>query len=182
MADETAVAEDLVMEQKVTLHYSEPLPPNLGRFGDGLLAGQFIGARCPSCQRVYVPNRGYCPLCAVLIPESDELTVGDKGVVASYTVITPVPYYGQTKTEPFVFASILLDGTTTVLRGQDVTGIPIEAIHAGLRVGAVWLPAEARTLEGLSARGGASLEGAISSFAPTGEADLSEDAYLGYEF
>jgi uncharacterized OB-fold protein len=182
VADDNVVAEDLVMEQKVTLHYSEPLPPNFVRFGEGLLAGKFIGARCPSCGRVYVPDRGYCPLCAVMMSAADELEVDDKGVVASYTVITPVNYYGQTKTEPFVFASILLDDTTTVMRGQDITGIPTEQVHAGLRVAAVWLPPEERSLEGISARGGASLEGSVTSFAPTGEPDLSEDAYRGYEF
>jgi hypothetical protein len=170
------------MEQKVTLHYSEPLPPNLARFGDALLQGRFLGGRCPACQRVYVPNRGYCPLCAVLMTEDDELAIGDKGVVASYTVIAPVHYYGQTKTEPFVFASILLDDTSTVLRGQDVTGIPHDEVHAGMRVAAVWLPESERTLEGMSARGGAGLEGCITSFAPTGEPDLGEGSYRGYEF
>jgi uncharacterized OB-fold protein len=177
-----ANAEDLVMEQKVSLHYSELLPPNLVRFGEALLDGRLLGGRCPSCGRVYVPNRGYCPMCAVLMPESVEFEVGDKGVVASHTVITPVHYYGQTKTDPFVFASVLLDGTSTVLRGQDVTGVPIEQVHDGLRVAAVWQRPADRTLEGLSARGGTSLEGCITSFAPTGEPDLGEDAYRGFEF
>jgi hypothetical protein len=175
-------AEDLVMEQKVTLHYSESLPPNLVRFGAAIMAGQFLGGRCPSCDRVYVPNRGYCPMCAVLMTEADELALGDKGVVASHTVITPVNYYGQTKTEPFVFASVLLDGTSTVLRGQDITGLPLDQVHDGLRVGAVWTPEAERNLEGMSARGPASLEGCVSSFAPTGEPDLPSDAYKGFEF
>jgi uncharacterized OB-fold protein len=183
LGDGAAVSEsDLVMEQKVTLHYREALPPNLARFGDALLGGRFLGAKCPACDRVYVPNRGYCPLCAVLMTEADERDVSDRGVVASYTVIAPVRYYGQTKTEPFVFATVLLDGTSTVLRGQDITGIPIDQVHAGLRVAAGWRPGPDRTLDGLSARGGASLEGCISSFSPTGEPDLPEDAYRGFEF
>jgi hypothetical protein len=183
VADAAApAAEDLVMEQKVTLHYTESLPPNLVRYGDALLAGRFLGGRCPSCQRVYVPNRGFCPLCAILMTEEHELDVSDRGVVASYTVVAPVRYYGQTKTEPFVFASILLDGTSTVLRGQDVTGIPIDEVHSGLRVAAGWLPEGERNLEGLSPRGPGSLEGCVTSFAATGEPDASEDTYRGYEF
>jgi len=173
---------ELAMEQKVTLHYAEPLPPHLARFGEHLVAGQLLGGRCPRCDRVYVPHRGYCPLCVVRITEADELTTTDRGIVASYTIITPVRYYGQTKTEPFVFASVLLDGTASPLRGQDVTGIPHEQLRAGLRVKAVWRPEEERTMKGLSARGGSGVDGAVTSFEPTGEPDVPPDAYRGYEF
>ena len=180
MADAPA-AEDLVMEQKVTLHYAEPLPANLERYGDALLAGRFLGGRCPNCSRVYVPNRGYCPMCAVLMTEEHELDVSDEGLVASYTVVAPVRYYGQTKTEPFVFASILLEGTSTVMRGQDVTGIPIDDVHSGLRVAAVWVPKANATSRACRPRRG--LAGrCVTSFAATGEPDASEDAYRGYEF
>ena len=170
------------MEQKVTLRYDEPLPPHLARFGEALLEGRLLGGRCPRCDRVYVPHRGYCPLCVVRINEADEHQATDRGVVASYTIITPVHYYGQTRTEPFVFASILLDGTASPLRGQDVTGIPHEALRAGLRVQAVWQPDGQRALEGLTARGGFGIDGAVGSFEPTGEADMPPEAYRGYEF
>ncbi len=173
----------VVMEQMVALHYKEVLPPNVVRFGEAMLAGRFLGGRCPSCQRVYVPNRGFCTLCVVPVGADDELEVPDRGVVASYTVITPVRYYGQTKTEPFLYASVVLDGTSVPLRGQDITGVPIESVRAGLRVEAVWLPPDQRSFEGLSARGaGVDLEGALSGFRATGEADLPPSSYQGFEF
>ncbi|MGI8493070.1 MAG: Zn-ribbon domain-containing OB-fold protein [Acidimicrobiales bacterium] len=114
-----------VNEQLVTLTYREVLPPNVVRFGETLVAGRFLGGRCPECKRVYVPNRGFCTLCLVPVVARDEIEVTDKGVVASFTVITPVRYYGQTKTEPFVYASVVLDATSTPLRGQDISGVPI---------------------------------------------------------
>ncbi len=171
-----------VMEEKVTLHYAEPLPPHLARFGEALLSGQFLGGRCPQCARLYVPHRGYCPLCVVRIREEDETTSGDIGVVASYTVITPVRYYGQTKTEPFVFASVLLDDTASPLRGQDITGMPHDKLRAGLRVRAAWAPESERNLQGLNPRGGFGIEGCVRSFEPTGEPDVPAEAYRGYEF
>lgn len=179
----TDTAEPLVTTELVTLHYAEMLPANVVRFGEALVAGRFLGGRCPQCQRVYVPNRGFCSLCVVSIGPDAESEVGDRGVVASFTIIAPVKYYGQTKTEPFVFASVLLDGTASPLRGQDITGLPHEQVRAGLRVQAVWKPRDERDFEGLTARGGASsIEGAVTSFAPTGEPDLDRDSYRGFEF
>jgi hypothetical protein len=171
------------MEQLVTLHYQDLLPPNVVRFGEALLDGRLVGARCPVCSRVYVPNRGLCSLDVVTLGEEHELEVSDKGVVASFTIVTPVRYYGQTKTEPFIFASVLLDGTASPLRGQDVTGIPMDKVRAGLRVQAVWKPLAERTSEGLIARAtGSSVEGSIASFAATGEPNLGPESYRGYEF
>ncbi|MGH8921659.1 MAG: Zn-ribbon domain-containing OB-fold protein [Actinomycetes bacterium] len=179
----TDTADPLVTTELVTLHYRELLPANVVRFGDSLVAGKFLGGRCPACQRLYVPNRGFCSLCVVPIGPGDELEVGDRGVVASFTIIAPVKYYGQTKTEPFIFASILLDGTSSPLRGQDVTGLPHEQVRAGLRVRAVWKPPAERDFEGLNARGGASsIEGAVTSFEPTGDPDSDRDSYRGFEF
>jgi hypothetical protein len=171
-----------VMEHLVTLTYREELPPNTVRFGEALIDGRILGQKCPICGRVYLPPKDFCPLDVIVLGPENDVEVADHGVVTGFTIVTPVRYYGQTKTEPFVFASILLDGTSTVLRGQDVTGIPIEQIHAGLRVAAVWLPAEERNLDGLSARGGTSFDGCITSFAATGEPDASEDTYRGFEF
>ena len=42
--------------------------------------------------------------------DDDEVEVSDHGTVTGFTIITPVAYYGQTETEPFVYASVLLDG------------------------------------------------------------------------
>jgi uncharacterized OB-fold protein len=174
--------EDLVMEHLVSLTYHERLTPNLNRFVDNLLEGRIIGHKCPSCGRVYVPGKGYCPLCVVATTDKDEVELTDRGTVTGFTIITPVAYYGQKATEPFVYASVLLDGADTPLGGQDVIGIPHEDIRMGLRVKAVWKPREERTAEGISNRGWGGISGVVSAFEPTGEPDAGSDVYKEHIF
>ncbi len=174
--------DQLVMEDFVSLAYREPLTPNLERFADGLLAGTLIGQKCPACGRVYVPGKGYCPLDVVEMGAGDELEVSDVGTVTGFTIVTPVRYYGQEETEPFVYASVLLDGADNALGGQDITGIPHDEMRAGLRVRAVWLPPAERSVDELSARGWGGVAGVISSFEATGEPDAPAEQFQEHIF
>jgi len=174
--------ENLVMEHLVSLTYRERLTPNLNRFVDKLLDGQIVGHKCPSCGRVYVPSKGYCPLCVVATSEADEVEVVDTGTVTGFTIITPVAYYGQKATDPFVYASVLLDGADTPLNGQDIVGIPHEQLRMGLRVKAVWKPKEERSAEGISNRGWGGIGSVVSAFEATGEPDASEEVYKEHIF
>jgi uncharacterized OB-fold protein len=174
--------EHLVMEHLVSLTYHEQLTPNLNRFVDNLLDGRIIGHKCPSCGRVYVPSKGYCPLCVVATSEEDEVELADRGTVTGFTVITPVAYYGQKETQPFVYASVLLDGGDTPLGGQDIVGIPHQQLRTGLRVKAVWKPKAERTAEGISNRGWGGLGTIVEAFEATGEPDATEDIYKEHIF
>jgi uncharacterized OB-fold protein len=113
----------------------------------------------------------------IALTAEHEVEVSDNGTVTGFTIITPVPYYGQTKTEPFIYASVLLDGADTPLGGQEITGISIDDVRIGLRVKAVWKPVDERTGEGQSTRGWASVEGCIDTFEWTGEPDAAFDTY-----
>jgi len=166
------MADETMMDDLVTLTYQDQLPPNTVRFAEALVEGRILGQRCPRCGRVYVPPKGYCPLDVVLLGAADDVEVSDRGVVTGFTIVAPVRYYGQTKTEPFVYASVLLDGASGTLGGQDITGVPTDQVHAGMRVRAVWKPKEERTTKGQSVRGWGSVEGCISSFETTGEPDV----------
>jgi uncharacterized OB-fold protein len=166
------MADEVMMDDLVTLTYRELLPPNTVRFAEALVDGRILGQRCPRCGRVYVPPKGYCPLCVVLLGVDDDVEVHDRGVVTGFTIIAPVHYYGQTKTEPFVYASVLLDGASGTIGGQDITGVPADKVRAGMRVRAAWKPRAERTTEGHSARGWGSVEGCITSFEVTGEPDV----------
>ncbi len=178
MSDTEAVsAEPVVVDRFATLTYTDRLAPCTIVFADGLIAGKLIGQKCPVCERVYLPGRGYCPIDVVKMGPETEVEVSDKGTVTGYTIITPVRYYGQTKTEPFVYASVLLDGASGVLGGQEITGIPIAEVREGLRVAAVWKPPSERTLDGHSTRGWGTVEGSIESFVWTGEPDAPLEAY-----
>jgi uncharacterized OB-fold protein len=174
--------EHLVMEHLVTLTYREPLTENLNRYADLLLEGRILGHRCPSCSRVYVPPKGYCPLCVVPTTSADEVEVPDTGTVTGFTIVTPVNYYGQTKTEPFVYASVLLDGADTTLGGMDITGVPHDQLHMGLRVKARWKPREERSVEGMSNRGWGGFGDVVESFEATGEPDAPEEVYKEHIF
>jgi uncharacterized protein len=167
----------VMMDDLVTLTYVEDLPPHTVRFVEALVEGRIVGQRCPQCQRVYVPAKGYCPLCVVLLDAGDDLEVSDQGVVTGFTIVAPVKYYGQTKTEPFVYASVLLDGASGTLGGQNVTGVRSDEVRAGMRVRAVWKPPEERTTEGQSARGYGNVEGCIESFEATGEPDMPKEHF-----
>jgi uncharacterized protein len=174
--------EDLVMEHLVSLTYAEHLSPNLNRFADALMEGRLLAHKCPSCGRVYVPGKGYCPMCVVPTTEADEVEVKDTGIVTCFTIIAPVAYYGQTATEPFVFASVLLDGASSTIGGQDVVGLPHDQVRSGLRVRAMWAPEAERTAEGISNRGWGGVGGAIVAFEPTGEPDAGVEAYKEHMF
>ena len=174
--------EDLVMEHLVSLTYREKLTENLNRYADNILEGRIIGHKCPSCGRVYVPPKGYCPLCVVATGPENEVEVSDTGTVTGFTIVTPVAYYGQKETQPFVHASVLLDGADTPLGGQDITGIAHEDLHSGVRVKGVWVPKKDRKVEGISNRGWGGLGSVITSFEATGEPDATPDVYKEHIF
>ena len=171
-----------MMEDLVSLTYDEDLAPHVVRFGEALMQGRILGQKCPVCGRVYAPPKGYCALDVVETGPEHEVQVADTGVVTGFTVITPVQYYGQTETEPFVYASVRLDGADSTIGGQDIGGIPAGEVRAGLRVKAVWKPPDERTMEGLSNRGWGSVAGAIESFTPTGEPDADRSTYEEHLF
>lgn len=170
------------MEHFVSLTYTDDLAPNLQRFADRLIAGTITGQKCPQCGKVYVPGKGYCPMCVVEIPAENEVEVSDQGIVTGYTIVTPVQYYGQKHTEPFVHASVLLDGSDQAIGGQNIINIPREEVRTGLRVKAVWKPESERTDEGLGNRGWGGVYGAIEAFEPTGEPDAPVEAYKEHIF
>jgi uncharacterized protein len=178
MSDAPSEASNaIMMDDLVTLTYNELLPPATIRFAETLVEGRIIGQKCPECGRVYSPPKGYCSMCLRLLEEDTEVEVSDNGVVTGFTIVAPVKYYGQTKTEAFVYASVLLDGASGTLGGQDISGISADHVRAGLRVRAVWKPVEERTADGQSARGWGNVAGCISSFEPNGEPDLDKSHY-----
>lgn len=172
--------QPIVVDRLVSLTYSDQLPEHTVRFVEKLIAGQISGRKCPICGLIYAPPKGFCAIdIEPLLPEH-EVDVQDTGVVTGFTIITPVRYYGQTKTEPFIYASVLLDGASGVLGGQEITGIPIDDVRLGLRVRAVWKPQAERSGEGQSTRGWGTVDGCIDSFEWTGEPDAPLESYADH--
>jgi len=156
-------------EHLISLEYVEPPAPHRERFAKGLLEGRFVGQRSPASGKVYFPSKGYDLLERVRMTEADDVEIAPTGTVVSYTVITPVQYYGQKETEPYIRASILLDGADQPLGQQDIRDIPLAGFRAGMRVRAVFR--RGASPEGIDNRWGGTGE-CIERWEPTGEPDV----------
>jgi uncharacterized OB-fold protein len=146
----------------VRLEYTVTAGQTLSRFLAGLVEGRILGRRCPGCKKVYVPPRGACPTCA--LPMGEEVPVADKGTLTTFCIVN-VPFEGQTMKLPYVYGSVLLDGSDIPL--IHLINAPAEETRMGMRVAVEWLPpAERRpTLE------------SIKWFVPNGEPDAPFESY-----
>jgi uncharacterized OB-fold protein len=166
------------MSQMTRVEYRVGEPSLLARHtAEELAAGRIIGHRCPECGKVYVPPRGYCPLCVVETGKADEVEIADRGTVTTFSVITPLQYQGQQEKEDYVQATILLDGADSTLSMQRLDGIPVADVHTGMRVAAVWLPEAERTVKPGSGMRAFGLGEAITGWTPTGEPDAPLEQY-----
>jgi hypothetical protein len=166
------------MSHFTTVEYAVPDPSPLNvHFAEELAKGRIIGHKCPDCGKVYMPPRGYCPLCVVPTTAKDEVEVADRGTVTTFSVITPLQYQGQQETADYVQATILLDGSDTTIMVAHLDGIAIADVHSGVRVQAVWAPeAERGAATGSLARQ-MGLGSAVTSWEATGEPDTPRDHF-----
>jgi uncharacterized protein len=168
------------MSQMTTVEYSVPQSSKLAaHIGEAIADARVIGHACPECGKVYVPPRGYCPLCSVPTGDADEVDVQARGTITTFSVITPLQYQGQEENEDYVQATILLDGSHSTLGMQRINDVPIDDVHTGMRVEAVWRPESERKVGGGAGRNLA-LGEAISGWKPTGEPDAPLEQYVDY--
>jgi len=130
----------------LSLPYRHSYGPNYGRLFDELGAqGSILGAKCSRCHNVLVPPRAYCDVCYVKTEQF--VHVADTGRLQAFSVIH-MEFVGQTRTPPYVYAEVVLDGSATRLI-HTVAGIdPLQAtdlLSIGMPVRAVWRPADQRT-------------------------------------
>ena len=170
-----------ISDHLISLVYEEPLTAARERYAEGLLAGKFIGQKSPKSGKVFVPSSGYDPLERVLMTERDDVELPNTGTVVGFTVITPVQYYGQKETEPYIRASVLLDGADTPLGQQDIRDIPVAEFRVGLRVRAEFRPPAERNVDELSNRW-AGTGSCIARWVPTGEPDVPFEQVAGKMF
>jgi uncharacterized OB-fold protein len=166
------------MQQMISLDYAIRTAPVSAEFGRNMQAGRVTGHKCPQCGRVYVPPKGFCPICVVETSLADEVAVDDRGVVTSWTVLTPIQYHGQNERDDYALASILLDGASGTIGQQRLLDVPLERIRMGMRVEAVWAPEDERSADDLRGWGFGS---AITGFKPTGEPDAPPEIYEAHQ-
>ena len=147
----------------IRLHYQHTASAEESRYLRGLRKGKLIGQRCPACGKVYIPPRGACPVDGV--PTTTDVDLPDTGIVTTFCVVN-VPFQGQRVPSPYVAASVLLDGADIAFQHL-VLGCEPEEVRMGMRVRAVWKPAE---------EWGTTSEN-ISHFEPSGEPDAPYDSY-----
>jgi hypothetical protein len=166
------------MPQVISLDYAIRTAPVSREFGRQMNEGRITGHKCPQCGRVYVPPKGFCPICVVETSQADEVEVDDRGVVTSWTVLTPIQYHGQKERADYALASILLDGASGTIGQQRLLDVDLERIRMGMRVAAVWAPEGERDKDDSRGWGFGS---AITGFTPTGEPDAGPDVYEGHQ-
>lgn len=134
---------------------------DLSRFLAAIAEGRFLGKRCPSCRKVYVPPRGACPACGVGLKE--DVGVADTGTLTTFCIVN-IPVEGRSIELPYVYGSVLLDGADIAFPHL-IQGLPAADVRMGLRVRAEWAADRQPTME------------SVLCFRPTGEPDAPFDTY-----
>lgn len=99
------------------------------------------GVKCPKCQRVILPPRGFCERC--FIPTEGWVDVGTEGVIEAFT-ITSEPFDGLPE-PPYAIAYVTLDGASTAMlnfvRGVALSDLKAAAakLAIGTRVRVEWV-------------------------------------------
>lgn len=152
----------------VSLDYERPPTAVARQYAEAIKEHRLAAHKCPNCERLYTPPRGYCPICVIPTGEEHTVDLEPIGVLTTYTVLNPDELHAQGG-ESVVRGTVLLDGTKIQIQGDllDVTG---EDVHTGMRMEAVFLddPSEA------SAGGGWGPPG-IKGWKKSGEPDVSAD-------
>ena len=159
------------MDYEASITYRNPVPVSADRVVAASHEKRLLGQRCPVCARVYAGGRGYCPIDAVELGAEQEVDLPDVGTITNFAIVTPVQYPGQTETEPFVRAFVLLDGTDVILSYQPVIELPAADVRVGQRVAAVWASPAEDSDEG-GAMGGT--YGRLIGWMPNGEPDIDD--------
>jgi hypothetical protein len=145
----------LFTEWQPNAHYAWDAGVAIGRYLRELKAGQLMGVRCNQCNRTVIPPRVFCEWC--YRPMDEWVPLPDTGTVNTFSLCY-VTWDMQQLTEPIISAVIEIDGTHPSVgimhllgeidpaavqarqNGEDPAGMRI-----GMRVQAVWKPAEERT-------------------------------------
>ena len=108
----------------------------IGRFLNGLKAGEILGTRCEHCGRVVVPPRIFCEWC---FKRSDSwVKLPDTGIVNTFSISYITTDTTRVKT-PIIPAVIGIDSTTEAGFLHLIGGVKPDDVRIDMRVKAVWL-------------------------------------------
>jgi len=125
------------MPYRLDLDYQHAYGPYYGRLFDEIAhSRRIVGSPCPQCHQVMVPPRERCDVCFARTTRLVE--VADTGTLQAFSVVH-LEFVGQTRTPPYVYAEVVLDGSSTRLihvlggfeieKARDLTiGMPVRAV------------------------------------------------------
>ena len=123
------------IESVVSLDYERPLTLATREYLDAIRDGRIIAHRCPSCERVYTPPKGYCPICTVPHGKDNEIELSSTGTLVSFTILNPdALHQGQEST---VRGTVQLDGSEVTITG-DLPDVKPDEAHPGIRLRAIF--------------------------------------------
>ena len=172
--DDTGPATEPVtrMDYLASITYNNPVPASADRVVEASREHRLLGLECPTCGRVYASGNGYCPVDALPLGPEQEVDLPQTGTITNFALVTPVPYPGQTETEPFARVFVLLDGTDVIITYSPVIDLAAADVRVGTRVRAVWAETSPTT-----AAAGGGMYGSWGDFlgwAPSGEPDATD--------
>ncbi len=114
----------------------------ISRYLQGLQNGEIVGVRCRECNRTVVPPRLFCEEC--FRPMDEYVTLQDTGTVNTFSLCY-VTWDVRMLDHPQIPAVIEIDGADPLCGILHLLGeVEPEDVHIGMRVQAVWKPAEER--------------------------------------
>ena len=114
----------------------------IGKYLESLKDGVILGVHCETCQKTYVPPRTVCEWCFNEL--DDFVPLQDTGTVNTFSLCY-VTWDVKRITEPEIPAVIEIDGASPLHGIMHMLGeVETDKIHIGMRVKAVWKPAQER--------------------------------------
>lgn len=114
----------------------------VGAYLAGLRRGEILGARCQSCERTVVPPRTFCEDC--FRPTDSYVRLDDLGTVNTFSLCY-VTWDVQRIKQPEIPAVIEIEGASPGHGIMHKLGeVDPEAVQVGMKIQAVWKPAEER--------------------------------------
>jgi uncharacterized OB-fold protein len=164
MASEPPAEGIKYVDSTVRLPYHYVAGDYRAQYLRGLKDGRILGSKCSKTGKVFVPPVINSP--ESFAPADTLVEVADRGIVTTFCIVR-IPVAGRDLQLPYVAASVALDGADISIFAPIQECEP-EQVRMGMRVEAVWKPAEQR-------------EGShedILYFRPTGEPDATPETYL----
>jgi uncharacterized OB-fold protein len=115
----------------------------ISRYLQELKEGRLVGRSCPECRRIMIPPRMFCERC--FCPTDRWVELQDTGTIITFSLCYVTWNMIRTK-EPQIPVVVEIDGASPgmgILHLLDE--VDPQAVRIGMRVQAVWKPAEERT-------------------------------------